>query len=517
MLHLFVIALPFLIFTMFLIKRLTDTPKHKNLPPSPPSLPILGNLHQLGTYPLRSLQRLAQHYGELMVVRFGMQPVLVVSSADAAREIMKTNDIIFSNRPRSTIADKLMYEAKSVSSAPYGEYWRQMRSICVLQLLSNKRVQSFRAVREEELALLTEKVKQSSLLSLPVNLSELFASLTNDVICRVAFGKKYSGDEGARKFKKLLVEFMILLGGFYVGDFIPWLGWVSQINGLDARVEKVAKEFDEFLDSVVDEHMCTLNMKGESCGDNMSVEGEDGKDLVHLLLEIQKQNKTGSSIDRDSIKGIILDIFGGGTDTSYTVLEWAMTELLRHPIVLKKLQDEMMGIANGKADITEGDLDKFPYLKAVIKETLRLYPPIPLLVPCESTQEAKIKGYDIAARTMVLINAWTIGRDPSMWDDAKEFKPERFLNSSVDFKGHDFQLIPFGAGRRGCPGSLFAMITNEIVFANLVHKFDWTLPGGARAEDISMTECTGLVIHRKAPLVAMAAPRFSENSCFPIL
>ncbi|CAL2261281.1 unnamed protein product [Prunus armeniaca] len=230
-----------------------------------------------------------------------------------------------------------------------------------------------KSVREEELALLTEKVKQSSRLSLPVNLR----------------------------------------------DFIPWLGWVSQINGLDARVEKVAKEFDEFLDSVVDEHMCTPNMKGESCGDNMSVEG---------------------------------------------YFWWAMTELLRHPRVLKKLQDEVMGIANGKADITEGDLDKFPYLKAVIKETLRLYPPIPLLVPHESTQEAKIKGYDIAARTMVL--------------GQLEETPQ--------------------SGRRGCPGSLFAMITNEIVL--LVHKFDWTLPGGAR-------ECTGLVIHRKAPLVATAAPR----------
>ncbi|KAM1788834.1 hypothetical protein ACFX11_039070 [Malus domestica] len=186
-----------------------------------------------------------------------------------------------------------------------------------------------------------------------------------------------------------------------------------------------------------------------------------------------------------------------------------MTELLRHPRVLEKLQNELMGIANGKPDITEGDLDKTPYLKDVIKETLRLHPPILLLVPRESTQAAKIRGYDIAARTMVIINAWTIGRDPSLWDEPEEFKPERFLNSSVDFKGHDFELIPFGAGRRGCPGSLFAMATNEIVLANLVHKFDWTLPDGARAEDLSMTECTGIVIHRKVPLVVMATPRFS--------
>lgn len=240
------------------------------------------------------------------MLHFGARPVLIISSADAAREIMKTNDSIFANRPRSTIADRLLYGSKSVSSAPYGAYWRQMRSICVLQLLTSKRVQSFRAVREEELALLTKNVKQSSMSSLPVNLSELFISLTNDVICRVAFGKKYSGGEAARKFKKLLEEFMILLGGFYVGDFIPLLGWVSRVNGLDKRVEKVAREFDEFLDSVVEEHMCSLDTKGKNCGNNSSVEGEDKKDLVDVLLQIQKQNTAGFSIDRDSIKGIIL-------------------------------------------------------------------------------------------------------------------------------------------------------------------------------------------------------------------
>nr|XP_011462021.1 PREDICTED: cytochrome P450 71A6-like [Fragaria vesca subsp. vesca] len=209
MLNLFVFALPLLLFTIFLIKWFSAANAHNHLPPSPPRLPILGNLHQLGTRPHRSLQKLAQHHGELMMLHFGSRPVIIVSSADAAREIMKTNDLIFCTKPKLTVIDKLLYQGKDVATAPYGEYWRQIRSICVLQLLSNKRVQSFRGVREEEVALLIQNIEQSSMLSLPVNLSELFSLHTNDVICRLAFGKKYSGgSEGAIKFKKLLGEFM---------------------------------------------------------------------------------------------------------------------------------------------------------------------------------------------------------------------------------------------------------------------------------------------------------------------
>lgn len=237
-----------------------------------------------------------------MLLHFGVRPVLVVSSSDDAREIMKTHDLIFSNRPKLTISDRLLYQGKDVAAAPYGEYWRKVRSICVLQLLSNKRVQSFRAQREEEVALLVQDVKHSALLSLPVNLSQLFASLTIDVTCRVAFGKKFiESGEGGRKFKEMLGEFMRLLGGFYMGDFIPWLAWVDHINGSDAKVEKIAKEFDKFLDVVVDEHMGALKIKGE-----MSVEDEDGKDFVDVLLEVQNSGIAGSSIDRDNIKGIIL-------------------------------------------------------------------------------------------------------------------------------------------------------------------------------------------------------------------
>ena len=195
-------------------------------------------------------------------------------------------------------------------------------------------------------------------------------------------------------------------------------------------------------------------------------------------------------------------MFSAGTDTISTVLEWAMSELLKHPEVMKKLKSEIREIS-GDQYVNEDDLDKMHYLKAVIKETLRLHPPIPLLVPRESTQYVKLRGYDIKPKTRVMINAWAIGRDPEVWEEAEEFRPERFMNSSIDFKGQDFELIPFGAGRRGCPGVEFATVINEIGLANLVHKFEWMLPNG---EDLDMTGAFGLTIHRKHPLVATATP-----------
>ncbi|XP_062028950.1 cytochrome P450 736A117-like [Rosa rugosa] len=195
---------------------------------------------------------------------------------------------------------------------------------------------------------------------------------------------------------------------------------------------------------------------------------------------------------------------------SYLNFSFLFLEIKRLGQIDEKLQNEVMGIADGKQDITESELDKMPYLKAVIIETLSTYPPMPLLGTRESTQDAKIKGYDIAAKTMVIINAWEIGRDPSLWDEPEKFQPDRFMNSSTDFRGQDVQFIPFEAGRRGCPGILFSMITTELVLVNLVHKFEWALHSGARARDMNMTECNSLVIHRDVPLLAMAAPWYSS-------
>nr|XP_043639586.1 3-beta-hydroxylase-like [Erigeron canadensis] len=479
-------CIPFILACLLLLNSLFSSSKsHKNQPPCPPKLPIIGNLHQLGSSPHRALKAMAQIYGPLMMIRLGTIQVLVASSVDAAQEIMKTHDLIFANRPKLNIPSRLTYGSKDIAFSQYGEYWRQMKSIAVLHLLNNKRVHSYRQVREDEMALMITKIIHHEVV---INLSELLISFTNNVICRVAFGKTYNE---SRKFKDLLERFLELLGCFSVGSYIPSLAWVDRLSGLERRADQVAKEFDEFLEGVINEHM--ISKKGVVVG----VEGQD--DFVDILLEIQRDNATGFRIERDMIKAVILDMFAAGTDTTFTNLEWAISELLRHPRAMKKLQQEVREIGQGRSMVTEDDLDKMVYLKAVLKETLRLHTPIPLLVIRESTQDVNVLGYDIPSGTQVIINAWAIARDPSIWEEPEEFKPDRFLNSSTDYKGLHFEFTPFGAGRRGCPAIQFAMIINELVLANLVYKFDFALPpedGG-----LDMSETIGLTVHKKRPIL----------------
>ncbi|KAL2489413.1 Cytochrome [Forsythia ovata] len=499
-----VLLVSFSLFIIFLFKWFFKpaSTAGKRLPPSPPNLPVIGNLHQLGLYPHRALQALSKRYGPLMMLHLGSVPAVVVSSADTAREIMKTQDLIFSNRPKVSIPDKIVYGSKDIAFAPYGEHWRQVRSICVLHLLSNKRVQSFRYIREEETDLLIQKIRQSSSSSTSVtNLSDLLVSLTNGTICRVALGRKYSDGEaeGSTKFELMFKEIMELSATFNAGDFIPWLNWMNKVNGLDARVDKVAKSFDEFLSGVVEDH------RNRKQGNKDTDDSHNDADLVDLLLEIQRENKSSFALDDDAIKGVIFDMFGAGTDTTYTSLEWTVAEVLKHPEIMKKLQNEVRQVVGRKIEVEEEDLEKMPYLKAVMKESLRLHPPIPMLVPRESTQDSKVMGYHIAAGTQVIINAWAIARDPMQWENPEEFNPERFFkNMALDFRGFNFEYIPFGAGRRGCPGITFAMAVNEFALAKLMHNFDFSLPIGVKEWD--MTEAVGSTVHKKNPLLVIATP-----------
>ncbi|KAF5201730.1 Cytochrome p450 [Thalictrum thalictroides] len=200
-------------------------------------------------------------------------------------------------------------------------------------------------------------------------------------------------------------------------------------------------------------------------------------------------------------------MFLAGSDTASAAVVWAMTELIRHPEIMKELQKEIREIGKENLGITEDDLGKMHYLKLVMKETLRLHGPAPLLLPHESIQDTKLLGYDIPAKTKVLVNAWAIAMDPLLWDEPDEFRPRRFLNSSLDYKGNNFEYIPFGTGRRKCPGISFAILTMELPLANLLYHFDWTMPNGApKPEDLDITEGFGIVTYKKDPLVVVATP-----------
>ncbi|GLT40257.1 hypothetical protein SLA2020_144060 [Shorea laevis] len=462
-----------------------------NLPPSPPKLPIIGNLHQLGKLPHRSLLALSRKYGPLMLLQLGQSPTLVVSSAEMAREIMKNHDIVFSSRPSSVAAEILFYGRTDVGLTPYGEYWRQLRKICVLNLLSIKRVQSFRFVREEEVTVLIDKLRSASLERSSVNLSQMISVVANNIITRCVFSRRADEEDGRISELTMLsrqVMSLMLTPGF--GDVSPLLGWLDYLTGFVARLRETSGVLNVFFDRVIEERT--------QCGNNDGSD-PDRLDLLQILLQLQKGGTLNMDLTEENIKGILMDVFLAGTDTTWATTEWVMAELVKNPSIMKKAQEEVRNVAGEKSKLDENDINQMSYLKCVIKEGLRLHAPAPLLVPRETTASDKLAGFDIPPKTRVLINAWAIQRDPKYWDRPEEFLPERFENFPVDFNDQDFKYFPFGGGRRACPGMPFGIAVVECIVANLLHWFDWKLPGG-ETEKLDMEEAFGITTGKKSPL-----------------
>ncbi|PON72319.1 Cytochrome P450, E-class, group I [Parasponia andersonii] len=280
-----------------------------------------------------------------------------------------------------------------------------------------------------------------------------------NVISRCALGGKYTREDGRESFGELARRAIKLIGAFNFQDVVPYLGWINILTGFNARLGETVKAFDILLDEVIEEH----------------------------------EQKIGDQSDKKD-----LDMFLGGTDNSASVMEWAMTELAKNPSVMKKAQEEARRVVGNKPKIDEADIAQMEYLKCVNNESLILHAPV--LITRKSTTATKLEGYDIPAKTRVLINVWAIKRDPRLWERSEEFVPERFVNNPVDFKGHHNQIIPFGEGSRACPGIIFAMAEIDYVLANLLYWFDWNLPPGQTGKDLDLSDIFGPVIHKKVPL-----------------
>nr|WPT08307.1 flavonoid 3'-hydroxylase [Thymus daenensis] len=478
------------------------------LPPGPRPWPIVGNLLQLGPMPHQSMAALAQVHGPLLHLKMGFVHVVVAASAAVAEQFLKAHDANFSSRPPSAGAKHVAYNYQDLVFAPYGARWRLLRKICSLHLFSGKALDDFRHVREEEVRILCRALAGAG--ETPVRLGQMLSVCATNAISRVMLGKRVVGHDGgggdkkAEEFKAKVVELMVLGGVFNIGDFIPILDGFD-LQGVVAKMKKVHKWFDDFLTAIVEEHKTDSRV------------GSDGHvDILSTLISLKDgDDSKGGKLTDTEIKALLLNLFVAGTDTTSSTVEWAIAELLRHPEFLSRSRQELDSVVGKDRLVTESDLPQLVYLQAVIKENFRLHPSTPLSLPRIAEESCDINGYHIPKGATLLINVWAIARDPKQWSEPLEFRPDRFLpggeKPNVDVRGNDFEVIPFGAGRRICVGMSLGIRMVQLLTATLIHAFDFELANGLSARNLNMEEQFGVTLQRAEPLVVHPKPRLASH------
>ncbi|KAK9066626.1 hypothetical protein SSX86_013949 [Deinandra increscens subsp. villosa] len=495
---LFFISSLSLLSLIYLLSKIIKNESRSN-PPGPLGLPFIGNLHQIDQSSFHtSLWQLSKTYGPIISLRFGFVPTIVVSSATLAKEVLKTQDAIFCSRPPLIGNQKFSYDGLDVAFSPYNEKWREMRKIFTTHLVSPYMIQSSRYIREDEVSRAMDKIKTLALSSKNVNLSKIAKSVTSTIMMRVSFGKRYQDEEERKKVLQLLNKLQETIMNLYVSDIWPGLPFVSLVDrfmGKMNMLEECFQGFDMFYQQLIDEHLNPPNIKSH----------KEKEDIIDILLRVMKDKLF--SLTHKHIKAMLMNVLVAGIDISAAIVIWSMTLLMKNPKVMKKAQEEVRIAIGNKGKVDEDDLSSLTYMKAVIKETMRLYPPSPLLLR-ETLKDTTLHGYKIKEKTVVHLNAFAIGRDLEVWANPNDFLPERFLGSDIDFKGNDFELIPFGAGRRICPGVLMGVVMVELLLANLLYLYDWGLSNDIRKEDIDLDALPGITMLKRNELCLLARVYF---------
>uniref|UniRef100_A0A0D9ZJ36 Cytochrome P450 n=1 Tax=Oryza glumipatula TaxID=40148 RepID=A0A0D9ZJ36_9ORYZ len=412
-----------------------------NLPPGPWTLPLIGSIHHLASSREESvhtaMRRLARTHGApLMQLWFGEVATVVASSPEAAREVLRTHDLAFADRHLTAAAAAFSFGGRDVVLSPYGERWRQLRKLLTQELLTASRVRSFRRVREEEVARLVRGA---------VNLSEMVTRMVNDTVLRCSVGSRC---EHSGEYLAALHAVVRLTSGLSVADLFPSSRLAAMVSAAPRAALANRDKMVRIIEQIIRERKAQIE------ADDRAADSKSCACSLDDLLRLQKEGGSPIPITNE-------DMFAGGTDTPSTTLIWAMAELVRSPRVMAKVQTEMGQIFHGKNTITEDDLVRLSYLKMVIKETLRLHCPLPLLAPRKCHETRKIMGYDVPKGTSAFVNVWAICRDSKYWEDAEEFKPERFENNNIEFKGSNFEFLPFGSV--SMPGN--SLVISELICA----------------------------------------------------
>ncbi|KAI4984995.1 hypothetical protein ZWY2020_017625 [Hordeum vulgare] len=475
--------------------------KSMQLPPSPLAIPFLGHLHLLKRPFHAALSSLAARHGPVFSLRLGSRGAVVVSSAAGARECFTDHDVTFADRPRFPSLELVCFGCTTLPTSPYGPYWRNLRRVATVQLLSAHRVGCMTADIASEVRAMARRLSRAAaaapggaaLVELKRSLFEVSLSALMETVAQT----KTSRPEGAedtdmspetQEFKKSLDEIVPLFGGANMWDFLPVLRWFD-VCGVRNKIVAAVSRRDTFLRRLIDAQRRRL---GDGVG-----EGEK-KGMIAVLLDLQKAEP---EIYTDKvIMALCMTMFSAGTETTATTAEWAMSLLLNHPNALAKAQAEMDATVETTRLLRADDLPRLGYLHCIISETLRLYPPVPAMIPHESSADCTVAGYHVPSGTTLLVNAYAIHRDPATWEHPTEFRPERF----EDRKAEGLFMMPFGMGRRKCPGEALALRMLGMVLGTLVQCFHWDRVDDA---EVDMGEGGGLTLPKAVPLQAMCRPR----------
>ncbi|KAI7752736.1 hypothetical protein M8C21_021673 [Ambrosia artemisiifolia] len=483
-------------------------------PPEPSGAwPIIGHFKVFNgsDLPHITLSSMADRYGPIFTIRLGIHKVLVVSNSEMVKDIITTHDLIALDRPNYTAAKILGRNGASFSFTSYGPYWRGIRKIISQELLSNSRLEKLMHIQVFELEKSITSIhelwreKRDGQGKVLVEMKKWFGELNMNIMLRLIAGKRYTGgdDEDQEEMmscRETIRVWFHYLGQFLVEDALPFLGWLD-LGGYKKKMKGVVRELDSMVGKWLEEHRRQRSF-------DTAKEVNDFMDMMSQVIE----DDEAAGYDADTIiKATCETLLAGGSDTITVMLTWVLSLLLNNRYVLMKAQEELDTQVGKDRQVNESDVKNLVYLQAIVKETFRLYPAAFLNSPRTFAKDCTIAGYHIPKGTWLLINIWKVHRDPNIWSDPCEFRPERFLSSKhvgLDVKGGNFELIPFGTGRRRCPGIGLADQTLHIVLATLLHNFDMSTPNG---DPVDMRASAGLSNAKATPLEVLVSPRLNAT------